>query len=89
MAEVTDDIKQKLTAWIKQHYPCLPIPGEQSLARQQLLDYYDHMEVAMLQLDLHDEYPDYLRLLRKRRNFIRRMDDETFKKDIFRAQTLF
>ena len=84
-----DDIRQRLTEWIKRHYPEVAIPGEQALTRKQLLAYYDQMEVAMLQLDLHDESPDFIRLLRKRRNFIRRMDDETYKKDYFRAQISF
>ncbi len=82
-------LKQTLVDWIQQNYPKVPVPSEQSLDRNQLLAFYDHMEVAMLELNLHDEYPEFLRLIRKRRNFIRRMDDAEFKKEIFRSRTSF
>ena len=84
-----EEIKQTLVRWIKENHPALPLPGETVLERHQLLAFYDHLEVAMLELNLHDTYPDYLRLIRKRRNFIRRLDDAEFKKEIFRSRTAF
>ena len=84
-----DVLKRNLIEWIKRNYPEVPVPSEQSLDRAQLLAFYDHMEVAMLELNLHDEHPEYLRLIRKRRNFIRRTSDAEFKKEIFRSRTSF
>ena len=84
-----DALKAELDQWIKQHYPLLKIPTEKQLNRQQLIAYYDHLEVAMLQLNYHDDYPEFLQMLRKRRSLLGRLSDREYKQELFRSLVAF
>lgn len=84
------DLKQYLDDWIRQHYPEVGVPDAGfPLGREKLLLYYEHVEVAMLQLKLLDCYPEYLATVRKRRAYLRRLKGEAFKKEQFRSLTSF
>ena len=85
-----DELKHTVNHWIEQHFPHIDIPdGTAPLGCDKLLNYYEHMEIAMLALKLHDTYPDYLLMIRKRRNYVRRLQGVEFKKEQFRSMTAF
>ena len=85
-----DDLKNTMNQWIAQHYPQIEMPsGEVPLGPEKLLRYYEHMEIAMLELNLHDVYPDFMAMIRKRRWYLRRLRGVEFKKEQFRSLTAF
>ena len=85
-----DELKQALDHWVTQHYPQVDIPnGEFPLGPEKLLHYYEHMEIAMLELDLHDVYPDYMMMIRKRRYYLRRLQGGRLTREQFRSLTAF
>ena len=85
-----DEIKHRIHSWLAQHYPQVEIPsGQVPLGRDSLLCYYEHMEIAILELKLHDRHPEYLAMIRKRRNYLRRLHGLEFKKEQFRSLSAF
>lgn len=86
----TDALRQMLHRWLEQHYPDVVRPAAGvTLGSEKLLHYYDHMEIALLELRLVDESPEYLSLLRKRRAYLRRMSAAELKKERFRSLSAF
>ena len=86
----SEQLQKRLSDWIRQHHPEVEQPnGRTPLGRDGLLSYYEHMEIAMLALRLHDRYPEYLLMIRKRRNFLRRLRGAEFTKEQFRSLTAF
>lgn len=84
------ELKSRLHDWLAEYYPHIELPeGDSPLGCEKLLNYYDHMEIAMLQLKLHDRCPDYLLMIRRRRNLLRRLQGSALKKEQFRSLTAF
>lgn len=84
-----DALKAELEHWITKNHPLVRLPGDRQLDRKQLIAYYDHLEVAMLQLNYHDDYPEFLQMLRKRRALLRRLSDREYKQELFRSMVAF
>lgn len=86
----SQQIEQILQQWLVQHYPQLEFPNRDTpLGLTRLLNYYEHMEIAMLELHLHDRFPEYLAMLRKRRCYLRRLQQGEFSKEQFRSLSAF
>jgi len=84
------ELEHRLQQWLRRHYPELDLPDSaRPLGAVGLLNYYDHLEIAMLELDLHDRFPNYLALVRKRRNYLRRLQGVELKKEQFRSLSSF
>ena len=84
------ELKSTLHQWLRRHYPHLDIPdGRIPLGNVKLLKYYEHVEIAMLELKLHDVFPEFLAGVRKRRSYLRRLQGAEFKKEQFRCLASF
>lgn len=84
-----NEIKHQLHVWLSAHYPDVALPGQEPLSPQQLSRYYEHCEIAMLALNWLDLYPDFIKTLRRLKNYTRRLDALTYKKEIFRSKVAF
>lgn len=85
-----DDIRARLDRWIARQYPGVEMPqGDTPLGYEKLMHYYEHLEIAMLELRLLDKHPEFLALIRKRKSYLRRLRGGELQKEQFRAMTAF
>ena len=52
------EIQQLIHQWLSEHYPDVICPGDRVMDQKALLNYYEHCEVAILEMDLIDEYSE-------------------------------
>lgn len=84
-----DDIRQQLHQWLQQHYPQVTCPGDEPLQLEQLLVYYEHCQIALIEMQLLDVYPEFMRMVRRMKNQIKRLTPLEYKKEIFRSRVAF
>ena len=84
-----DEIRQAIHDWLTAEYPDIKYPGDQPLSQAELIAYYEHCEVALLELNLLDTFPDFLRLIRRTKNYLKRLTPLEYKKEFFRSRTAF
>ncbi|HEY9052511.1 MAG TPA: hypothetical protein VIQ03_13250 [Gammaproteobacteria bacterium] len=84
-----DEIKQHIHQWLNQHYPHIKCPGNEPLQPEKLLVYYEHCEVALIEMKLLDEYPEFMRMIRRIKNQVKRLTPQEYKKEIFRSRVAF
>lgn len=84
-----DDIRWDINQWLARHYPYIACPGNKPLSPEQLSIYYAHCEIALIEMNMHDQYPTYVRSLRRLKNYTRRLDALKLKKETFRSRVSF
>jgi hypothetical protein len=85
-----EPLRERLNRWISARYPEVCIPDEQvPLGYRKLMNYYEHLEIAMLELRLLDRHADFLHMIRKRKAYLRRLGGGELQKEQFRAMTAF
>ena len=65
-----DEIKTRIQQWLNQHYPKIEYPGDEPLQLDKLLLYYEHCEIALIEMKLLDEHPEFMRMIRRVKNQI-------------------
>ena len=84
-----DAIKSVIHQWLRDHYASVTLPGHEPLSPEQLSRYYAHSEIAMIELNLLDQHPTFLRTIRRLKNYTNRLDALKFKKELFRSRVAF
>ncbi len=84
-----DEIKQHIHQWLNTHHPQVEYPGNEPLPPEKLLIYYEHCEIALIEMKLLDEHPEFMRMIRRVKNQIKRLTPLEHKKEIFRSRVAF
>lgn len=84
-----DELKTRIHQWLAKHYPDVICSGDIPLSPEALSTYYAYCEIAMIEMNLIDQYPEYLRTLRRLKNYTGRLDALTLKKEVFRSKVAF